>query len=137
MILGFGGHNRRPSREDIEQEAATVIAKLVASGRPPPEVWRKAEEWRAANPSAGPSWFPLEAPSPSPSPSSTPPAPVVSAALVPRVVRVPDGFLAGDRQVSDDRSVVAPLPDPLGDADDGDVMRDEHVVEANEGRYDV
>lgn len=133
MILSFGGHNRRPSREELEQEAAATIAERVASGRPPPEVWRKAEEWRAANPAAGPSWY---SPNGAPPPTAAPPAAVISPALVPRVVRLSAGLLAHDGQVDDDRPVVAPLADPLGDTHDREVAGDEHVVEAHEGRYD-
>lgn len=120
MILGLGGHNRRPSREEIEQDAAAVIAELVASGRPPPEVWRKAEEWRAANPPSATSWYPID--EPASRAGADPPAPIVGTELVPRVVRLPAGFLARDRQVGDQRPVVAALADPLGDADDGELV---------------
>lgn len=135
MILGFGGHNRRPSREELEQEAAATIAERVASGRPPPEVWRKADAWRAAHPTAGPSWYLPDGAAPPP--TSAPPPAAVSSALVPRVVRLPAGLLTHYRQVGDDRPVVAALADPLGDTHDREVPGDEHVVEAHEGRYDL
>jgi hypothetical protein len=133
MIFGLGGHNRRPSRDELEQEAAATIAERVASGRPPPEVWRKAEEWRAANPKAGPSWYSPDGPPP----LAEAPVAVVSAALVPRVVRLPAGFLTHDGQVGDDRPVVAALADPLGDPHDREMAGDEHVVEAHEGRHEL
>ncbi|MDQ6927078.1 MAG: hypothetical protein M3159_00255 [Actinomycetota bacterium] len=115
MILGLGGKNRRPTREQLEQEAADIIAELVASGRPPPEVWRKAQEWRAAHPAPGPSWYVDENP-------TAAPAPVIGAALVPRVVRMPAELLADHREVGDDRPVVAAFADSLGDADDGELV---------------
>ncbi len=48
MFFGFGrAHRTRPTREHYEEEAAVLLASRIAEGRPPPEVWRKAEEWRA------------------------------------------------------------------------------------------
>lgn len=47
MFLGFGkAERKRPTREHYQQEAALLLASRIAEGRPPPEVWRKAEEWR-------------------------------------------------------------------------------------------
>lgn len=92
MIFGRGTKNRRLTREQLEQEAADTIAELVASGRPPPEVWRKAQEWRAANPPTGTSWYTPddeEAALLVPPAWSEPPAPVVSAEFAARVVRLP------------------------------------------------
>lgn len=66
MIFGIG-RRRRPTRQQLEDEAADVIAALVASGRPPPEVWRKAEEWRAAHPMSDDAWYKPEPTPPLPS----------------------------------------------------------------------
>ncbi len=40
-------HKERRTREDYEREAALILERRIAEGRPPPEVWRKAAEWRA------------------------------------------------------------------------------------------
>lgn len=90
MIFRLGSRSRRPTREQLEQEAADTIAELVAAGRPPPEVWQKAAEWRAANPPTGTSWYEAEA-----RPGA--PAPTVGRELVPRVVRLPVGATATAR----------------------------------------
>ncbi|HUQ64136.1 MAG TPA: hypothetical protein VM121_10315 [Acidimicrobiales bacterium] len=87
MTFGLGGRHRRPTREQLEQEAADVIAELVASGRPPPEVWHKAEEWRATNPVSGTSWYVPDDPTPTDPVAA--PTPIVGAEFVPRVVRIP------------------------------------------------
>jgi hypothetical protein len=87
VTIGFNGRRRRPTREQLEQEAAETIAELVAAGRPPPEVWRKAEEWRAANPVSASSWYAPD--DPIPARPSEAPSLVVSAQFVPRVVRLP------------------------------------------------
>lgn len=93
MIFGLGGNNGRPTREQLEQEAATIIAERVAQGRPPPEVWRKAEEWRAANPPTGTSWYTPDdaddADAGTVTASPEPPAPTVSPELKARTIRLP------------------------------------------------
>jgi hypothetical protein len=61
MTLRFG-RTKRPTREELEQDAADVIATVVASGRPPPEVWQQAEEWRAAHPLDDDAWYKPEPP---------------------------------------------------------------------------
>ena len=48
MFLGFRkAQRKRPTRDHYEREAALLLESRIAEGRPPPDVWRKAEEWRA------------------------------------------------------------------------------------------
>ena len=68
MFSGFGKADRkRPTGEHYEQEAAMLLQRRIAEGRPPPDVWRKAEEWRAkhAKPAG---WYLLATPEPGPDP---------------------------------------------------------------------
>ena len=64
MFSGFGKADRKRSTgEQYEHEAALLLQRRIAEGRPPPDVWRKAEEWRAnhAKPSG---WYVLATPEP-------------------------------------------------------------------------
>lgn len=40
-------HKEGRTREDYERDAALILEQRIAEGRPPPDVWRKAAEWRA------------------------------------------------------------------------------------------
>lgn len=111
MTIGFGGRRRRPTREQLEQEAADVIAKLVAEGRPPPEVWRKADDWRAANPPSGTSWYAPD--DPAAAHPASPPVPVVSAKLIPRAVRLPSAVYDQQRGEVARPARPTPVEDPV------------------------
>lgn len=58
MIFGFGKvPGERLTRAHHELEAARVLEQRIAEGRPPPDVWWKAEEWRAKHGQAGRRWY--------------------------------------------------------------------------------
>ena len=70
MFFGFGKAGRkRPTSEPYEWEAALLLGRRIAEGRPPPDVWRKAEEGRArrAQPAG---WYVPAAPEPCAAPEA-------------------------------------------------------------------
>jgi hypothetical protein len=75
VFFGFGRADRkRPTRERYEEEAALLLASRIAEGRPPPEVWRKAEEWRAKHAQAN-GWYLSATPEPGPESEAGRPVP--------------------------------------------------------------
>lgn len=98
MFLGDGGVQRkRPTREHYEHEAALILERRIAEGRPPPEVWKKAEESRAKSGHAS-GWYtpatpdapPVREPRRQVLPEWKPRQPVpISDPLVLRLVRLP------------------------------------------------
>ncbi len=81
-------HKERPTREHYERESALILEQRIAEGRPPPDVWRKAAEWRAkkGHPAG---WYTSE-PAPAASPSAARRVVVPTGEpLVLRVVRIP------------------------------------------------
>lgn len=93
-------HKERPTRQDFEREAALILERRIAEGRPPPEVWRKAAEWRARKGRAA-GWYTPEPGRPA-SRSEQPRLVPTGEPFVLRVVRFPAPTTTTSRSGADE-----------------------------------
>ena len=113
MFSGSGKADRKRSTGGhYEQEAALLLQRRIAEGRPPPDVWRKAEEGRAKRAQPAGWYLPAESQADAApdagrhaSPDGMPrPAPAAGQPYVLRLVRLPPAApVAGALRVSKKR----------------------------------
>lgn len=94
VTVGLGRRTKREAAElALKREAAEIIDRRIADGRPPPEVWRAAAARQAKRGLPADAWYrPADAPAPDrrvAAPRAGGLAPTVGSDLVLRVVQLP------------------------------------------------